>query len=148
MPPRFRGENPVYRFKHGFLRYTNRDAAPDGQRFFFPLPADGVYEFCVRRFQQETFRLVSREQSNLSDTYISHMERATKQVSLNALLRLAAALEVTLDQLLSGSQPQDTGAYLPELQTLFQDCSLREQRILLDIAGAVKEVLRANHWAA
>lgn len=88
------------------------------------------------------------ERADLSDTYISHIERATKQVSLNALLRLAAALEVTLDQLLSGSQSQDTGAYLPELQTLFQDCSLRERRILLDIAGAVKEVLRANHWAA
>lgn len=104
----------------------------------------------VRRLRRQRGWSQARlaEQADLSDTYISHIERATKQVSLNALLRLAAALEVTLDQLLSGSQPQDTGAYLPELQTLFQDCSLRERRVLLDIAGAVKEVLRANHWAA
>lgn len=104
----------------------------------------------VRRLRRQRGWSQARlaERADLSDTYISHIERATKQVSLNALLRLAAALKVTLDQLLSGSQPQDTGAYLPELQTLFQDCSLRERRILLDIAGAVKEVLRANHWAA
>lgn len=104
----------------------------------------------VRRLRRQRGWSQARlaERADLSDTYISHIERATKQVSLNALLRLAAALEVTLDQLLSGSQPQDTGAYLPELETLFQDCSLRERRILLDIAGAVKEVLRANHWAA
>lgn len=58
---RILGEDPVYRLKRRFLRYTDCDAAPDGQWFFFPLPTDGVYEFCVRRFQRETRRLVSRE---------------------------------------------------------------------------------------
>lgn len=71
----------------------------------------------VRRLRRQRgwSQAMLAERADLSDTFISHIERATKQVSLNALLRLAAALEVTLDQLLSGSQPQDTGAYLPEL---------------------------------
>ena len=82
------------------------------------------------------------ETADLSIPYISHVERGKKRVSLDALLRISRALDVTVDQLLSGTQPQDRNAYLPEIGELFEDCTLRERRILRDIAAAVKNGLR------
>ena len=44
------------------------------------------------------------EAADLSVPYISHVERGKKRVSLDALLRISRALDVTVDQLLSGTQ--------------------------------------------
>lgn len=82
------------------------------------------------------------EAADLSVPYISHVERGKKRISLDALLRISQALGVTVDQLLSGAQPQDKSAYLPEIEELFGDCTLRERRILRDIVAAVKNGLR------
>ena len=82
------------------------------------------------------------EAADLSVPYISHVERGKKRVSLDALLRISRALDVTVDQLLAGTQPQDKAAYLPEIGELFRDCTLRERRILRDVAAAVKNGLR------
>lgn len=82
------------------------------------------------------------EAADLSVPYISHVERGKKRVSLDALLRISRALSVTVDQLLSGAQPQDKDAYLPEIGELFGDCTPRERRILRDVAAAVKNGLR------
>lgn len=82
------------------------------------------------------------EAADLSVPYISHVERGKKRVSLDALLRISQAVDVTVDQLLSGTQPQDKDAYLPEIGELFEDCTLRERKILRDIAAAVKNGLR------
>ena len=84
------------------------------------------------------------EAADLSVPYISNVERGKKRVSLDALPRISRALDVTVDQLLSGPQPQDKAAYLPEIGELFGDCTLRERRILRDIAAAVKNGLREN----
>ncbi len=84
------------------------------------------------------------EAADLSVPYISHVERGKKRVSLDALLRISRALDVTVDQLLAGTQPQDKAAYLPEIGELFRDCTLRERRILRDVAAAAKESLREN----
>ena len=84
------------------------------------------------------------EAADLSVPYISHVERGKKRVSLDALLRISQALDVTVDQLLAGTQPQDKAAYLPEIGELFRDCTLRERRILRDVAAAAKESLREN----
>lgn len=81
------------------------------------------------------------EQADLSPTYISHIERAEKKPSLSALIRLAAALGVTLDFILAGSQPADTSAYMADVQSLLENCSLTERRIVLKVALATKEAL-------
>lgn len=88
------------------------------------------------------------ERAGLSVPYISHIERAVKQPSLEALVRLAAALDITLDQLLAGCQPADREAYYPEVQTLLADCSPAERRVLRDVAAAMKESMRRNFGAA
>ena len=89
-------------------------------------------------------KMTQAEAADLSVPYISHVERGKKRVSLDALLRISQAVNVTVDQLLSGTQPQDKDAYLPEIGELFRDCTLLERKILRDVAAAVKESLREN----
>ena len=96
----------------------------------------------LARLQKNMTQTQLAELADLSVPYISHVERGKKRVSLEALVRIAQALEVTLDQLLSGVQPQDRAAYLPELGELLADCTLRERRILRDVTMAVKKSLR------
>ena len=82
------------------------------------------------------------EASDLSVPYLSHIERGSKRASLETLVRVAGALDVTVDRLLSGIQPADRDAFLPEIRELFDDCSTRERCILLEITATVKRVLR------
>ena len=82
------------------------------------------------------------ELSDLSPPYVSHVERGAKGPSLGALIRLSAALGVTIDYLLAGSQPADPAAFMADAQTLLADCSLIERRIVLQVALATKTALR------
>ena len=82
------------------------------------------------------------ELSDLSTPYVSHIERMAKKPSLSALIRLSAALGVTVDYLLASSQPADQTAFLSDVQTLLSDCSLTERRIVLQVALATREALR------
>ena len=82
------------------------------------------------------------EAANLSVPYISHIERGFKRPSLETLMRVAGALHVTADCLLSGLQPADRNAFLKAIEELLDDCSLRERRVLLEVASALKRVLR------
>lgn len=82
------------------------------------------------------------EQADLSPAYISHIERTAKKPSLTALIRLSAALDVTVDYLLAGNQPADQTAFLDDIQTLLGGCSLTERRIVFQVASATKDALR------
>ena len=82
------------------------------------------------------------EAANLSVPYISHMERGFKRPSLETLVRLAVALHVTADVLLSGIQPEDRSAFLADVQELLADCSLQERQAMLEVAWALKRALR------
>ena len=62
--------------------------------------------------------------------------------SLGTLLRLSAALDVTVDTLLRGNQPAEANAFYSDVQHLLDDCSQKERRVLLEIAAAVKQILR------
>lgn len=86
------------------------------------------------------------ELSDLSPPYVSHVERGVKGPSLGALIRLAAALGVTIDYLLAGNQPADTGAYMSDVQALLDGCSLSERWIVLQVASATRDALRQAAW--
>ena len=82
------------------------------------------------------------EAAGVSVPYVSHIERGIKKPSLGTLLRLSAALGVTVDTLLRGNQPAEANAFYSDVQELLDDCSQKERKVLLEIAAAVKQVLR------
>ena len=82
------------------------------------------------------------EAAGVSVPYVSHIERGIKKPSLGTLLRLSAVLGVTVDTLLRGNQPAEANAFYSDVQELLDDCSQKERKVLLEIAAAVKQVLR------
>ena len=86
------------------------------------------------------------EQVELSVSYISCIERAKKQVSLEALVRIANSLDTTVDSLLIGCQTNDPLSLTTRWAELLSDCSNEEQILIYDTAFALKASLR--QWAA
>ena len=82
------------------------------------------------------------EKTDKSVPYISHIETAIKHPSLKTIFLIANALEVTVDQLLSGNQPHDKFAYYKEVSQLLDGCDSYERKIIFDVASATKDALR------
>lgn len=72
------------------------------------------------------------EQARLSATYLSHIEHGRKQVSLEALVRIATALDASLNQLLE----------LPDCK----ESTLAQQMAISRIGAVVRQILNENGW--
>lgn len=82
------------------------------------------------------------EKADLSVPYVSHIEHGKKKASISTFIKLAAALDVTVDALLLGWQSNEAIALDPEMKALFGDCSPCERQVLIRITAAAKQILR------
>lgn len=98
------------------------------------------------RIQKHMSQADLAERIDMSVTYISHIETAKKQASLESLVRIANVLGVTVDNLLNGNQANDLAEYKTELVQLLEGCSSCEKRIVYEIALAAKKSLLENKW--
>ena len=96
----------------------------------------------VRRRIQRMSQAFLAEQVELSVSYISCIERAKKQVSLEALVRIANSLGATVDSLLIGNQTNDPLSFTARWAELLSDCSNEEKMLIYDMAFALKTSLR------
>ena len=94
----------------------------------------------LRRMTQEQLA----ERADLSVPYISRVECGKKRVGTSALVRITQALDVTLDQILSGLQLPDGTAYCPEQTELLEGCTDWERRVICDVVDTLKRNLRRN----
>ena len=82
---------------------------------------------------------------HVATSNISHIERATTQVSLPTLVKIANVLDVTLDQLVCDSSNLVAELYIEQdITNLLQGCSLSEKQILKDIMVAAKKTLKEH----
>lgn len=88
------------------------------------------------------------EAADLSPSYLSHIERGRKKISLKSLVQIADALGVTTDRLLSGNQSSDPSAFLPEVQKLLEAAPAKERRFLYETLRAIQQILHDNGFAA
>lgn len=86
------------------------------------------------------------ELTELSATYISLIESGTKCMSLETLIRVANALNVTADTILADCLTNHIVVSHMEYARIFEDCSTYESRIIIDVAKAIKQSLRDNHF--
>lgn len=84
------------------------------------------------------------EAADLSPTYLSHLESGKKTASIRAYARIAAALDVSLEQLLVDSSKTDAGECLSTLQLLLEHSTPKEQHFLCDVIRAMKESLHEH----
>lgn len=92
------------------------------------------------RISQETLA----ERTNFSTTHISNIETGNTKLSLPAIMSIANALSLPVEQLLCDNVAYSTHIYCQEAQEVLEDCSPEEIRILLDILKGSKEALRRN----
>lgn len=73
---------------------------------------------------------------------ISHIERGTNHVSLPTLVKIAEALDVTIDQLLCGSLSKAKFIMIDDIAELLNDCDKKELEAIKDIIITVKRVIK------
>ena len=89
-------------------------------------------------------QMVLAELIDRSPSYISCIETGSKSMSLETLVALANALNVSSDELLVDSMENTIKVSNHEFARLLADCNEYERRVLLDAAVATKESLRRN----
>lgn len=82
------------------------------------------------------------ELAGLSTTHTSHIETGNTKVSLPALVRIANALNVSLDELVCDSLLKAKAVFEGEIARAVDDCDEKEIRVIADIAKALKISMR------
>ena len=98
------------------------------------------------RKQQEMTQAELAALTDMSDSYISYIETAKKQASLESLVRISNALGITMDELLSGNQLHNPTDYQTDIDLLMEDCSLLERRFIYELISVAKYIIRNNGW--
>jgi hypothetical protein len=86
------------------------------------------------------------EATELSVSYISHVENAKRKASLESVLRIVNALGITVDELLAGVQLHNPTSYQTDIDLLMAECSEKEKRFVYEIIKASIEALHHNGW--
>ena len=81
---------------------------------------------------------------DISPSHISNIETGTTRVSLNALVRIANALSVTIDDLVYDSVVHARPQMERDIQQVVDGCDDYELRMVKDVTQAVVDVMRAN----
>lgn len=81
---------------------------------------------------------------DVATSTIAHAESGTSKPSLPLLIKLANALNVSLDQLICDSLPVAETYIEKDIADLLSDCSLSEKQIIKDIITVTKETLRKH----
>lgn len=98
------------------------------------------------RKQQHLSQMKLAELTNLSVSYISHIETAKKHASLSSLLLISNVLGVTMDELLNGNQLSNPTEYQTDIDLVMADCSSNEKRLIYKLISATIAILRDNNW--
>ena len=82
------------------------------------------------------------EMVGLTSQHISHTEVASTKISLPSLVKIANALNVSIDKLLSDNIYDSKSHLLDEVQAVFSDCDSDEIYVMLESAEAIKKSIR------
>lgn len=86
------------------------------------------------------------EMVDKSFQFISQIERQIKFPSLETVILIANALEISVDQLLNGNQEYNELEYFKEVNDLLSECDSYERQVIYDVANATKLSLMKNRW--
>ena len=109
------------------------------------------YQYIGQRIRQERTRnRLSQEQlAELTDSspqYISHIETGRKRASLEMLVRIANALNASVEQLIADNLTAGQYRGDQELSRLLAGCTPYERRVILELAQALRYILEEYRW--
>jgi len=82
------------------------------------------------------------EFADITATNLSHIERGKIKTSIETLVAIANALNVTANDLLCDSLNHSTQEIKNQIATCLDGCSIQELHLIADIATAVKKRMR------
>ena len=94
----------------------------------------------IRKITQEELS----EMVSISPGYLSRLELGKKKASLETLIRICRALNITMDSLLVGNQILKNNDYNEEISELIVTCNEYERKIIYETIKATKEVMIKN----
>ena len=80
------------------------------------------------------------EIADLSTVYISYIENAKRKPSLESLIKISNALEITIDELLYGNLLYNPTEYQTDIDLLMADCTSTEKRYIFEVLSAIKNI--------
>ena len=84
------------------------------------------------------------EMVGISNTYLSHIENGSKNMSMDTFIDIVNALGVTADELLIDNIYTGDMLLGDKISEVLKGCSAYEKRVMLDILTAIKKALVAN----
>ena len=85
------------------------------------------------------------EMIDISPSHLSNIETGSTRVSLTTIVKLANALEVTVDNLLCDSLTHSRVQFEEDFSRLLEDCNEYELRMIVEMAEALKTSLRRGN---
>jgi transcriptional regulator with XRE-family HTH domain len=85
------------------------------------------------------------EMVGLTSQHISHTEVASTKISLPALVKIANALDTSIDRLLTDSIHDAKACLMDDVEKVFSDCDPDEIYVMLEAADAVKKSIRVRN---
>ena len=89
---------------------------------------------------------IDKVKTELSVSYISHIENAKRKASLESIIRIVNALGITIDELLAGVQMHNPTAYQTDIDILMEECSENEKRFIFELIKASVDAMHKNGW--
>ena len=83
------------------------------------------------------------EKAGISNTYLSHIENGSKNMSMDTFIDIANALGVTADELLIDNISSKDLHYSDRLFESLIGCSNYEKKVILEVVDALKDALRS-----
>lgn len=85
------------------------------------------------------------EMSGIEPSNISHIERGATKLSLPTLIKIANALETTVDELLCDNLHKAKDIFVCEIGEEIKGCSEEEIRVIADVVKTLKISLRKRN---
>ena len=82
------------------------------------------------------------ERADVTPAHLSHIERGNTKPSLPTLIRIANALDISIDDLLCDNVEKSRHVRVKDVDRLLNDCSPQEIKALTEILISAKNALR------
>lgn len=100
----------------------------------------------IARIKAELTQERLAEIVGVSPSHMSNIETGTTRVSLTAIVTIANALSVTVDDLLCDSIIKARAPLEKDIAEILKDCDEYEIRMIADMAQALKDTLRKDEY--
>lgn len=98
----------------------------------------------VARIRMEITQEQLADKVSVSPTHLSNIETGSTRVSLTTIVKVANALNVTVDDLLCDNLVKARPQFERDMQSLLNDCNDHEVRIAYKVAKAAVEAVRSD----